>query len=145
MMKSARPNGSAEINQSLEMEISENIHELTRTSSAFRQVEIAGDEIAANSVGPFLRRISEASRRDIKHLIDELQTLDKKLETDGDRIQRDIEEYANLGLHVMQLTTIIADSVKELPDAFLASKGIGQDKTLRQRLGQHDPWDNRKN
>ena len=124
-MKSAKPNGSAEINQSLEAEISANINELTRTSSAFRQVEIAGDEIAANSVGPFLRRISESSRREIKHLIDELQTLEKKLETDGDRIQRDIEEYANLGLHVMQLTTIIADSVKELPDA-PGLKGIGQ-------------------
>jgi hypothetical protein len=109
IIKSAESNGLTEINQSLEMEIRENIHELTHTSSAFRQVEIAGDEIAANSVGPFLRRISEASRRDIKHLIDELQTLDKKLETDGDRIQRDIEEYANLGLHVMQLTTIVTE------------------------------------
>jgi len=116
-MKNAKPNGSAEINQSLEAEINANINELTRTSSAFRQVEIASDEIAANSVGPLLRRISGASRREIKHLIEELQTLDKKLETDGDRVQRDIEEYANLGLHVMQLTTIIADSVKELPDA----------------------------
>ena len=49
----SKPNGSAEINQSLEAEISANINELTCTSSAFRQVEIAGDEIAANSVGPF--------------------------------------------------------------------------------------------
>jgi hypothetical protein len=116
-MNSGKPNGSAEVNQSLEAEISANISALTRTGSAFRQVEITGDEIAANSVGPFLRRVSDASRREIKHLIDELQTLDKKLETDGDRIRHDIEEYANLGLHVMQLTTIIADSVKVLPDA----------------------------
>jgi len=122
-MQSAKPNESAEINQSLEMEIGENINELTHTSGAFRQVEIAGNEIAANSVGPFLRRVSEASRREIKYLIDELQTLDKKLETDGDRIQRDIEEYANLGLHVMQLTTIIADSVRELPDAPASLRG----------------------
>jgi hypothetical protein len=124
-MKSAKPNGSGEINQSLEAEISENINELTRTNRAFRQVEIAGNEIAANSVGPFLRRISEASRREIKHLVNELQTLEKKLETDGDRIQRDIEEYANLGLNVMQLTAIIANSVKELPAA-PGHKGFGQ-------------------
>jgi vacuolar-type H+-ATPase subunit I/STV1 len=115
-MKSAKLNESTKISQSSEIDFGGNIHELLATRDAIRQADIAGDEIAVNSVGPFLRRIAESSRREIKHLIDELQTLDKKLETDGDRIQRDIEEYANLGLHVMQLTTVIADSVRELPD-----------------------------
>lgn len=65
-----------------------------------------------------LRRVSEASRREIENLVSELQTLDKKLlQTDGNRIQRDIEEYAELSQHVMQPTTIIADSVKNLPSA----------------------------
>jgi hypothetical protein len=45
-----------------------------------------------------------------------LQTLGKKLHTDGDRIQRDIEEYAELNQQVMQLTAIIFDSVKKLPE-----------------------------
>jgi CTP-dependent riboflavin kinase len=118
-------NESTKISQSSEIDVGGNIHELLVTRDPIRQADIAGDEIAANSVGPFLRRISESSRREIKHLIDRLQTLEKKLETDGDRIQRDIEEYANLGLNVMQLTAIIADSVKELPDA-PGLKGIGQ-------------------
>ena len=43
-------------------------------------------------------------------------TLLKKLETDGVRIQLDIEEYAELNQRVMQLTTIVADSVGKLPD-----------------------------
>jgi hypothetical protein len=118
-MKSAKLNESTKISQPSEIDVGGNIHELlmTRGSDAIRQVDIAGDEIAANSVAPFLRRVSEASRREIKSLIDELQTLDQKLEADGDRIQRDVKEYANLGLHVMQLTTIIADNVRELPDA----------------------------
>jgi hypothetical protein len=115
-MKSAKLDESTKISQPSEIDVGGNIHELLVTRDPIRQADIAGDEIAANSVGPFLRRISGASRRDIKHLINELETLDKKLETDGDRIQRDIEEYANLGLQVMRLTTIIADSVKELPD-----------------------------
>jgi hypothetical protein len=54
--------------------------------------------------------ISESSRQKIKDLIEKLETLDKKLETDGDRIQRDLEEYASLGLHLTQLTAIITDS-----------------------------------
>ena len=125
IMKSAKLNESTKISQSSEIDFGGNIHELLVTRDARHQADIAGDEIAANSVGPSLRQVSEASRRGIKHLIDELQTLDKKLENDGDRIRRDIEEYANLGLHVMQLTTIVADSVKELPDA-PGLKGIGQ-------------------
>jgi hypothetical protein len=50
------------------------------------------------------------------NLVDELQALDKKLQIDGDRIQHDIEEYAGLNQQVMQLTTIISDSVKQLPE-----------------------------
>jgi cell fate (sporulation/competence/biofilm development) regulator YlbF (YheA/YmcA/DUF963 family) len=42
--------------------------------------------------------------------------LDKKLQTNGDRIQHYIEEYAELNQQVMQLTTIISDSVKKLPE-----------------------------
>jgi hypothetical protein len=43
--------------------------------------------------------------------------LHKKLQTDGDRIQRDIAEHAELSQQVMQLTNIISDSVKKLPRA----------------------------
>ena len=115
-MRSAKLNGSTKISQSSEIDVGGNIHELlTRASDVIRQADIAGDEIAVNSVAPFLRRVSEASRREIKHLVDALQTLDEKLQIDGDRIQRDIEEYTELNKHVMQLTTIISDSVNSLP------------------------------
>jgi ABC-type uncharacterized transport system ATPase subunit len=100
-MKSA--NGSSELNKSSNMDFSEDIRELTSTRDAFRQVE--------NSV----HRLSEASRREIECLVGELMTLHKKLLTDGDRIQLDIEQYAELNQHVMQLTTIIVDSVGKLP------------------------------
>jgi len=114
-MKSAKPNGSADISQSPEMEIGENTHELVRTNDVVRQAEIAGDEIAANSLSPFLQRVAEASRREIEYLIRDLQTLDKKLQADVSRIQHDMEEYVELSQGVMQLTSIIADSVRKLP------------------------------
>jgi len=116
-MKSAKLNESTEINQSSEMDGRGNIHELTYAGGALRQVENSDGEIAASGLSTLLRRVSEASRREIENLVSELQTLDKKLQTDGNRIQRDIEEYAELSQHVMQLTTIIADSVKKLPSA----------------------------
>jgi hypothetical protein len=116
-MKSVNSNGSAAINQSVEMEIRENIHELTRGSDVVRQAEIAGDEIAANSLSPFLQRVAEASRREIQYLIRDLQALDTKLQADVSRIQHDMEEYVELSQGVMQLTSIIADSVRKLPGA----------------------------
>jgi hypothetical protein len=39
------------------------------------------------------------------------------LSTDGERIQSDIAKHAELNQQVMQLTTIITDSVKKLPGA----------------------------
>jgi hypothetical protein len=116
-MKNAQLNESAKISQSSEIDVGGNIHELlvTHASDVVRQADIAGDEIAVNSVGPFLRRVSEGSRREIKRLVDSLQTLDKKLQIDGDRIQRDLEGYTESSKHVMQLTTIISDSVNSLP------------------------------
>ena len=43
--------------------------------------------------------------------------LDKKLQNDGDRIQNYIEEYAGLNQQIMQLTAIISDSVKKIPES----------------------------
>ena len=62
-------------------------------------------------------RVSGNSTREIDNLIGELQALRKKLQVDSDRIQRDIAEYASLSQSVMQLTKIVSDSVKKLPDA----------------------------
>jgi hypothetical protein len=109
-MKIVKPNGSTEVNKSSEREI-------TPTNDAHRQSD---GEMAANGLGTLVRQVSEASRREINNLVGELQTLDKKLQSDGDRIQNYIEEYAGLNQQIMQLTTIISDSVKKIP----ASSGV---------------------
>jgi hypothetical protein len=115
-MKSAKLNGSTKISQLSEIDVGGNIRELvTSANEAIGQADVAGDEIAVNSVAHFLRQVSEASRREIKHLVDALQTLDEKLKTNGDRIQRDVEEYTELSKHVIQLTMIISESVNALP------------------------------
>jgi hypothetical protein len=66
-------------------------------------------------LGTLLRQVSKASMGEIESLIVELKTLHKKLQTDGDRIQRDIRDYAELSQQVMQLTKIISESVGKLP------------------------------
>jgi mevalonate pyrophosphate decarboxylase len=115
-MNFAKPFGSAEINTSPETEVEGNIRELTRSSVAFRQADNVDSETTANNLSTLLRRVSGSSTRQIDNLIGELRTLREKLQADGDRVQRDIVEYAALSQSVMQLTKIVAESVKNLPD-----------------------------
>jgi hypothetical protein len=79
------------------------------------QPESSHGEMSGEHLGNLLRQVSKASVGEIDGLLSELQTLQKKLQTDGDRIQRDIAEHAELSQQVMQLTKIISDSVKKLP------------------------------
>ena len=114
-MRSAKPNGSAEIERSLEKDIAKNIYELSCANTAFSQTENGNDETSATDLGTLLRRVAEASTREVEALISELHGLRKTLVSDGNRIQSDIEKYAELSQGVMQLTAIISDSVKKIP------------------------------
>jgi hypothetical protein len=115
-MNIARPLGSDEIEKSLEVEINGNIHELARGSGAvFRQGEASDAETSTDNLAALLRRVAEASTREVDSLIGDLQALRRKLNTDGNRIQREIAEYTELSQQVMQLASIISESVKKLP------------------------------
>ena len=98
-------------------ELEAGIHKLARTGAAFRQTDSGDGEVSTENLGNLLRRVSRTSMDEIDNLIRELQTLRKKLQTDGDRIERDIAKHAELSQQVMQLTAIIFDSVKKLPGA----------------------------
>ena len=79
------------------------------------QSESSDGEMSGEYLGTLLRQVSKNSIGEIDGLIVELKTLNKKLQTDGDGIQRDIAQHAELSQQVMQLTNIISDSVKQLP------------------------------
>jgi len=112
-----RTMGSEASKQSSETSIEGGIHEvLERASDALRPSENSDGEISDNNnFDIMLGQLSESPRREIENLIGELQTLHTKLGTDRTRIHRDIVEYAGISQQVMQLTTIISDSVKCLP------------------------------
>ena len=79
--------------------------------------ESSNGGMSGEHLGNLLRQLSRTSLSEIDSLISELQTLRRKLQADGDRIERDIANYAELSQQMMQLTTIISDSVKKLPGA----------------------------
>lgn len=115
-MNFAKPFGAPEIEKS-EVEVEGNIRELARGGAVFRQAENGDSDMSVSRLGSLLRRVSGNSTREIDTLIGELQTLREKLETDSRRLQTDISEYASLSQQVLQLTRIISESVRKLPDA----------------------------
>ena len=89
----------------------------SKESSVSRGQAESGDvKTSTEELAALLRRVSEAPTREIEKLINQLQRLRTQLQNAGNRIQRDIERYTELSQQTMQLTVIISDSVKKLPD-----------------------------
>jgi hypothetical protein len=100
-----------------EADIDANVRTLGSSSVIFRQGDNANGDASATSLSALLRRVSGNSTREIDTLIGDLGDLREKLRSDGDRIHREIVDYAALSQQVMQLSKIISESVKRLPDA----------------------------
>jgi methyl-accepting chemotaxis protein len=66
------------------------------------------------NLSDLLGQVSKNSTGEIDSLIDEFQRLRAKLQTDGERIQRGIEEYKALSQQVMQFTKVISESVEKV-------------------------------
>ena len=107
---------ATEIDESLEEEIGKAIHALKPSGAAFHHLANANDEMSGKDVGTLLGRVTERSTREVDNLIDELQELRKKIVTDRDRIQSEIARHSELSQGVTQLTSIISDNVKKLPN-----------------------------
>ena len=101
-------------------EIEGNIRELVRQQGGtIHRPDVAGEQ-ATNELSNLLREVSLHSTREVDRLIDDLKRLREKLEMQGNRVHRDIVEYASLSQSVVQLTKIVSEGmthVKRVPDA----------------------------
>jgi hypothetical protein len=93
-------------------EFGRNVHKTTRTDAALAERD--DGQMSAENLSDLLGRVSKTSSGEIDNLIGEFERLRKKLQTDGDRIQHEIEEYRALSQEVMQLTKIISESMQKL-------------------------------
>lgn len=66
------------------------------------------------NLGELLGRVSKKSTGEIDSLIGDFARLREKLQTDGEHIQREVEEYRALSEQVMQLTKTISESVEKV-------------------------------
>jgi ABC-type transporter Mla subunit MlaD len=97
-------------------EVEGNIHTVWDSAAARKAVvEGEGDQMSAGDLAASLRQVSQESTDEIDRLIAELQTLRRKLKTEGDRIERDIMEHAALSEQATRLTKIVFEGVKQLP------------------------------
>ncbi len=118
-MSMVKQRGSVGMERSADAELEGKIHELVRRDNGVRQIDSDG-ETAPRNLGDLLRRISANSTGEIDNLISELRLLREKLLADGNRVERDIVEYAALSQSVIEMTKIITESmlqVKKLPAA----------------------------
>src|SRR5215813_896292 len=76
--------------------------------------ELAESDGGTQNLGELLGRVSKNSTGEIDNLIGEFEHLRGKLQTDGKRIQREIEEYNSLSQQVMQLTKVISESMEKV-------------------------------
>ena len=79
-----------------------------------RSTETNDDQMPAENLGDLLGRVSKNSTGEIDSLIGEFERLRGKLQTDSQRIQREVEEYSALSQQVMQLTKTISESVEKV-------------------------------
>jgi chemotaxis protein histidine kinase CheA len=70
--------------------------------------------MSGENLSDLLGRVSKTSSGEIDNLIGEFGGLRRRLQTDRDRIQREIEEFNALSQQVMQLTKIISEDVQKL-------------------------------
>jgi hypothetical protein len=99
-----------------EPELEGNIRTLVWDSAPARKaIEGQDDQMSPGDLAASVRELSRVSIDQVDHLIIELQTLRRTLKTTGERIERDIAEYATLSSQASQITNIVLDGVKQLP------------------------------
>jgi hypothetical protein len=79
-----------------------------------RAAEKEHDQMPTENLSELLGRVSKNSAGEIDSLIGDFARLREKLQTDGEHIQREVEEYRALSEQVMQLTKTTSGSVEKV-------------------------------
>jgi hypothetical protein len=96
------------------------IREFMRSDAAIMQRPPENDcKIVSDSIPSVIQRVSANGVREIDRLISDLKVLRERLHDEGERVQREIVEYAAMSQAAMQWSKIIAGSLRpgKGPDA----------------------------
>ena len=90
-------------------EIEQEIREIRRGPS--REIVESGSEAAANSIVGVIQRVAGTSVSDIDNLIADLSQLRDHLHDEGQRVQHEITNYAQMSQAVLQSLKVISETV----------------------------------
>jgi hypothetical protein len=88
-----------------------------RRDGSLRGALESGSESVATDIEATLQRVSSLSLTGIDSLVQDLQTLRERLAEEGERIRREVAEYAFLSQSSMQSTKVIAESLAHFKTA----------------------------
>jgi hypothetical protein len=97
-----------------------------RDVAGLRQYPENDGKVVVDTISSLLQRVSTSSVQEIDRLISELKTLRERLHKEGERVQREIVEYASLSRAAMQSTKVIAESLsnwKSVPEGPSVDEG----------------------
>jgi hypothetical protein len=98
----------ADVQRGLEDDLRESVRSEVTT---LRRAPDSESEVVANNLGAMLPRVAGSSLQEIDRLVGEMLSIRDLLESEGERVQREIAEYAHLSQSSMQSTKIIAESL----------------------------------
>jgi hypothetical protein len=114
MINSRKPMAAQPVRPDPELE--GRFREVIRSDAALmRNPQGEGDnEIGAPGINALLQQIAGSTFDEIDRLLDELHGLRHLLQTEGERVQREIAKYAQLSRAAMNSTKFIAEGMSRL-------------------------------
>jgi len=95
-------------------EVEGEIRELVRRDAAqLLRLQSDAGEFGANNLNSLIERVSGRSVMETVKLIAELQTLRDYLQNEGQRVEREVAEYAHMSQAATKSTKIIAESLAQ--------------------------------
>ena len=82
--------------------------------TSFRRQPESSGEVIASDAHSLVERVSTTSANEIDKLIDQLRALREFFQNEGQRIQREIDEYARLGDAVLKSTKTMVTNMAQL-------------------------------
>jgi hypothetical protein len=109
----------AEVNSATDVEagirefVRNDIAYLRRAPSIAESTTDAGAEATVNNVNTLIQRVAGASASEIDSLIGELEALRALMHEEGQRVQRDLANFAKLSQAAMKSTRMISDNLAQ--------------------------------
>jgi hypothetical protein len=110
-----KPERLGEIDQAAANQFEGEIREFVRRDATLRRKDAApdflGDKTAVENIDVLIAKVSEAAVGEMERVIGELSSMRDHLRTEGERVRREVTNFAGLSQTAMTSMKIIAESV----------------------------------